>query len=208
MATTELTGAEDVAWDLSDLYESGDDALLESDVGEAEIAAAAFRERYYGRVAELDAAELAAAIDERERIESIFTRAIYFAHLWFSTDMADAPRGALLARLTEKGAQLDTQLLFFGLELAAIAPGHGHVIEKPHDEVRRLIAHRMKREQKVIDAFARCDPATLDELLPLAYDDVPQRVHPVARRSLHAHLIKLTRDGRVSERDGMWQLQS
>ena len=32
--------------------------------------------------------------------------------------MADAPRGALLARLTEKGAVVDTQLLFFGLELA------------------------------------------------------------------------------------------
>jgi glyoxylase-like metal-dependent hydrolase (beta-lactamase superfamily II) len=96
----------------------------------------------------------------------------------------------------------------FTIELAAIAPGHGYLIEKPHDEVRRLIAHRMKREQKVIDAFARRDPATLDELLPLAYDDVPQRVHPVARRSLHAHLIKLARDGRVSERDGTWQLQS
>ena len=120
MATAELTGAEDVAWDLSDLYESGDDPRLESDVAEAEAAAEAFRERYYGRVAELGAAALAEAIDERERIESIFTRAIYFAHLWFSTDMADAPRGALLARLTEKGAALDTQLLFFGLELAAI----------------------------------------------------------------------------------------
>jgi glyoxylase-like metal-dependent hydrolase (beta-lactamase superfamily II) len=94
----------------------------------------------------------------------------------------------------------------FGLELAAIAPGHGYVIEKPHDEVRRLIAHRMKREQKVIDAFASGDPATLDELLPLVYDDVPQRVHPVARRSLHAHLIKLARDGRVSELDGRWRL--
>jgi oligoendopeptidase F len=32
--------------------------------------------------------------------------------------MADAPRGALVARLTEAGAALDTQLLFFGLELA------------------------------------------------------------------------------------------
>jgi len=92
------------------------------------------------------------------------------------------------------------------LDLAAVAPGHGHVIEKPHDEVRRLIAHRMKREQKVIDAFASGDPATLDELLPLVYDDVPQRVHPVARRSLHAHLIKLARDGRVSELDGRWRL--
>jgi oligoendopeptidase F len=118
MTTTELTGAEDVAWDLSDLYESGDDPRIEQDVAEVEEAAAAFRERYHGRVAELSASELAEAIDERERIESIFTRAIYFAHMRFSTDMADAPRGALLARLTEKGAVVDTQLLFFGLELA------------------------------------------------------------------------------------------
>jgi len=120
MTTTELTGAEDVAWDLSDLYESGDDPHIEQHVQEADNAAAAFRERYYGRVAELTATELVEAIDERERIESIFTRAIYYAHLWFATDMADSPRGALLARLTEKGAVLDTQLLFFGLELAEL----------------------------------------------------------------------------------------
>jgi oligoendopeptidase F len=118
MTTTELTGAEDVTWDLSDLYENGDDPRLEADVQDAEAAAAAFRERYYEKVASLDAAELAEAIGERERIESILTRAIYYAHLWFSTDMAEAPRGALVARLTEKGAALDTQLLFFGLEIA------------------------------------------------------------------------------------------
>ena len=120
MTTTELPGAEDVAWDLTDLYESGDDPRIEQDVQEADAAAAEFRERYYGRVAQLSATELVEAIDERERIESIFTRAIYYAHLWFSTDMADSPRGALLARLTEKGAVLDTQLLFFGLELAEL----------------------------------------------------------------------------------------
>ncbi|MGH3079329.1 MAG: M3 family oligoendopeptidase [Gaiellaceae bacterium] len=118
MTTTELTGAEDVAWDLSDLYESGDHPRLEADVKEAQEASAAFREQYYGEVVGLDAAGLVEAIEERERIESIFTRAIYYAHLWFATDMADAPRGALVARLTEAGAALDTQLLFFGLELA------------------------------------------------------------------------------------------
>ena len=118
MTTTELTGAEEVAWDLSDLYESGDDPRLHAEVREAEGAAAAFRERYHGRVSELGAAGLAEAIDERERIESIFTRAIYYAHLWFATDMADPARGALVAKLTELGAALDTQLLFFGLEIA------------------------------------------------------------------------------------------
>jgi oligoendopeptidase F len=121
MATTELTGAEDVAWDLSDLYDGGDDPRIEEDVEETEAAAASFRERYYGRVAELSAGDLREAIEERERIESTFTRAIYFAHLRFSTDMNDSPRGALVARLTEKGAAVDTQLLFFGLEIAALA---------------------------------------------------------------------------------------
>jgi len=118
MTTTELTGAEDVAWNLSDLYESGDDPRLESDVHEAESAAAAFRNRYHGKVAGLDAAALVAAIEERERIESVFTRAIYYAHLWFATDMTDSQRGALVAHLTEKGAAVETQLLFFSLELA------------------------------------------------------------------------------------------
>jgi oligoendopeptidase F len=120
MATTELTGAEEVEWDLSDLYDGGDDPRLEQHVEQAENAAAAFRELYYGRVAQLTPKELRTAIEERERIESAFTRAIYYAHLWFSTDMNDSPRGALVARLTEKGAALDTQLLFFGLELAAL----------------------------------------------------------------------------------------
>ena len=120
MTTTEITGAEDVAWNLSDLYEGGDDPRIEQDVEQTDKAAADFRERYYGRVAELSPADLRAAIEEREEIESTFTRAIYYAHLWFSTDMSDSQRGALVARLTEKGAAIDTQLLFFGLELAAL----------------------------------------------------------------------------------------
>lgn len=123
MATVEPTGAEEVFWDLSDLYESGDDPRIEEDLQEAESAASAFRERYHGHVAELSGPELAEAIEESERIHSIFTRAIYYAHLRFSTDMADAPRGALLAKLTERGAALDTQLLFFGLEIAALDDG-------------------------------------------------------------------------------------
>ena len=98
---------------------SADDPALEQDISETEAAAAAFRERYHGKVAELDAAELAEAIAERERIDEVFTRAAYFAHLNFATNMADPARGALVARLTEKGAAVETELLFFTLELAA-----------------------------------------------------------------------------------------
>ena len=120
MATTELTGAEDVAWDLSDLYAGIDDPRIESDVAQAEQDAGAFRERYHGNVAGLDAPALAEAIEEYERIEAALVRPLTFAHLVFATNMAEPARGALMARLGEKAATLDTQLLFFGLEWATL----------------------------------------------------------------------------------------
>ncbi|HEV8516994.1 MAG TPA: MBL fold metallo-hydrolase [Burkholderiales bacterium] len=92
------------------------------------------------------------------------------------------------------------------LDLARIAPGHGHPIDEPHDEARRLIAHRLKREQKVIAALSK-NPATLDELVTIVYSDTPQRLHQVARRSLHAHLIKLAREGSAVESNERWQLR-
>lgn len=93
------------------------------------------------------------------------------------------------------------------LNAQALAPGHGTIIDRPGDEVRRLIAHRLKRERKVLDACRPGAAATLDELVRAVYDDVPERLHPVAQRSLHAHLIRLQRRGGVvQERDGWRRL--
>ena len=95
--------------------------------------------------------------------------------------------------------------LLLEMDIASIAPGHGHVIPSPHEEVRKIIAHRRQRERKVLDAFSRRNPATLDELVPLVYDDVSPRLHPAARRSLHAHLIKLAGEARVTETVDGWK---
>ncbi|HET7159066.1 MAG TPA: NUDIX hydrolase, partial [Burkholderiales bacterium] len=101
-------------------------------------------------------------------------------------------------------ASLDKLL---AIDIAALAPGHGRVIDTPHAEVRKLIAHRLKREEKVFSALEQKHPATLDELVPLAYDDVNERLFPIARRSLHAHLLKLERDGRASVVEERWTLR-
>ncbi len=122
--TTQSTGAEEVAWDLSDLYDSSDDPKLQGELDEAKQATATFRERYRGKVAELDAADLAEAVAERERIESLLDRPMTFAQLRFSTNMADPPRGALVQRIQEESAALSTELLFFGLEWAAVDDAH------------------------------------------------------------------------------------
>ena len=93
-----------------------------------------------------------------------------------------------------------------GEDIAIIAPGHGYLIGAPHNEVRRLIAHRLGREKKVMRALAQLGEASLDELLPVVYDDVPARIHHVAARSLTAHLDKLAADGAVRAAGGRFTL--
>jgi glyoxylase-like metal-dependent hydrolase (beta-lactamase superfamily II) len=85
------------------------------------------------------------------------------------------------------------------MPIDTIAPGHGALIPEAHAEMRRVIAHRMKREAKVITALSHRGAATLDELLPGVYDDVPKSLHDWARYSLAAHVIKLVEDGRVAQ---------
>jgi glyoxylase-like metal-dependent hydrolase (beta-lactamase superfamily II) len=88
------------------------------------------------------------------------------------------------------------------------APGHGHLMTQPQEEVERLINHRLGRERKVVDALNRAKAATLDALVPLVYDDVSPKLHVPARRSLHAHLLKLGKDGRAVEEAGVWRMKS
>ena len=73
--------------------------------------------------------------------------------------------------------------------------------------MRRLIAHRLKREEKIFSALSATGPATLEMLVRHAYDDVPERIHNVAMRSLHAHLLRLERCGRATQAGGEWRVQ-
>jgi glyoxylase-like metal-dependent hydrolase (beta-lactamase superfamily II) len=103
-------------------------------------------------------------------------------------------------------AYLDALERLLALPMHRFAPGHGHVIETPQDEVRRLVAHRLKREQKIFTALAAAGPATLEVLVRHAYDDVPERIHNVAMRSLHAHLLRLEHNGRAVNAAGQWRV--
>jgi glyoxylase-like metal-dependent hydrolase (beta-lactamase superfamily II)/8-oxo-dGTP pyrophosphatase MutT (NUDIX family) len=91
-------------------------------------------------------------------------------------------------------------------DIAIIAPGHGYLIGTPHKEVRRLVAHRLAREAKVTAALRGRGERSLEELVPEVYDDVPARMHPIAARSLLAHLQKLVADGSAREASGRYIL--
>jgi glyoxylase-like metal-dependent hydrolase (beta-lactamase superfamily II) len=102
-------------------------------------------------------------------------------------------------------AYLDSLRRLLALDIRVLAPGHGYLIESPRAEVERLIQHRLRREDKVRQAVLRAgEPATIEMLLPRAYDDVPKVLHEMAALSLRAHLNKLMEDGEIRCSDGRY----
>jgi len=90
------------------------------------------------------------------------------------------------------------------LELAALAPGHGDVIERPLNAIDWLIGHRLKREAKVVSALETHPGLTLTELTPHVYSEVDPGLHSLASRSLLAHLGKLEIENRAVCVDERW----
>lgn len=91
------------------------------------------------------------------------------------------------------------------LNLSALLPGHGAVMPDPLGEIDRVIAHRLKREGKVVNGLVDLGgSATLDELVPIVYADTPVTLHPLARYSLLAHLQKLHEERRAACDGDRW----
>jgi glyoxylase-like metal-dependent hydrolase (beta-lactamase superfamily II) len=83
-----------------------------------------------------------------------------------------------------------------GLELERLYPGHGSEIEQPHDVISWYIAHRMQREQEILDAIAG-GAQGIDAIVETVYRNVDRTLHPLAARSVAAHLRKLEEEGRI-----------
>ncbi len=113
------------------------------------------------------------------------------------TIIVDPPEGemrlylASLERLRALGARL-------------LLPAHGPPVDDPEALLSFYVAHRLEREARVVAALA-VGAAPLEALLPRAYPDVAPLLHPLAARSLLAHLLKLRDDGRAVDEDGRWR---
>jgi oligoendopeptidase F len=118
LADPELLSAE---WDLRPLlHDEPGTPGVELLLAQADELASQVAGRYPGRVAELDAAELETAMLQLAQINELIGRAGSYASLQFATDSADPARGALLQLVQERATAIETQLLFFELEWAAI----------------------------------------------------------------------------------------
>lgn len=116
-----------------------------------------------------------------------------------STVVINPPDGDMAAYLAALRGLLEEDLDW-------LAPGHGFLMAQPRRAIEAIVAHRLKREAKVVDALRALGPAPAESLLEQVYADVPTRMFPIALRSLTAHLLKLRDEARAVEQDGRWSL--
>jgi len=114
------------------------------------------------------------------------------------TVIVDPPEGHMADYLASlaRVLSLDAEVLF---------PGHGSPQGAVERRIRGLIAHRLEREAKVLEALGP-EAAALPELVERAYADTKRELWGLAERSLLAHLEKLEAEGRARRTpDGAWQ---
>ncbi len=115
-----------------------------------------------------------------------------------SSIIIDPPDGHLSTYLQSLRRMLDERITL-------LYPAHGPAARDGPAILRRCLAHREERQCKLIAALAS-GPRTIEELLPIVYDDTDPSMFPYAARSLLAGLQKLFEEGRADSREERWRL--
>jgi glyoxylase-like metal-dependent hydrolase (beta-lactamase superfamily II) len=117
------------------------------------------------------------------------------------TVVIDPSEGDLLDYLNSLGRLRDE------IRPRLLAPGHGPLVDDPRTLLTYFIEHRLARERRVLGSLT-VSPTPLDDLVSRVYADTDPALHPLATRSLLAHLLKLQREGRVKESNEGWSHKS
>ena len=104
-------------WDLSDLYPGPDSSMLTGDLARLTDDAAAFHQRYEGKLADLSGAELGVAVETYEGMQELSGRILSYASLLHAGNLADPDIGRFYQTILERTNAISTRLLFFTLEL-------------------------------------------------------------------------------------------
>lgn len=118
------------SWDLDPLVDGKGAEGARVQLSDARERAKVLAERHAGKVDQLDGDGLLSAMRELGEIQELIGRAGTYAGLRFSCDTADPDNGALMQEVQERATEIETMLLFFELEWAAL----------PDDRVEQLLA--------------------------------------------------------------------
>jgi len=95
---------------------------------------------------------------------------------------------------------LDSLARLRKLRVSRIAPGHGDVIEDPRARIDEYVAHRKQREQQILRFVKKQGSVRIKEIVDALYgsDDLPPELVDAAGWQVHAHLLKLKAEGKVT----------
>src|SRR5699024_9846985 len=114
--TNDKTGAEDIHWDLTDLYNGIDDPALEQDRKLVCEKAETFAHSYKGEVADFDESQMKQALQDYEEIMELLGKIGSYAQLIWATDTGDEEYGKLVQDSRELSSEVNQQLVFFDVE--------------------------------------------------------------------------------------------
>ena len=223
------TGAEEVRWNLSDLYAGptapgdGPGPAIDADLAQAEADAHAIADEYRGRVGEMDARGVAAMYNAIGGVHDRVGRAATYAYLSWSTDTEDAARGALLQKVREASNRIGQVLVFAGVEWAALDEARAHALtanpdlarHRHHLEVQTAARQHVltEPEEKILSEKAVTGWSAwnrlFDETLGAARFTVRGEAMPlaVALAKLHEPDRGLRRDAAQAVTDGLADLE-
>ncbi len=108
------------SWDLSDFYASTKDKKIAADLKKAETSAKAFQKKFCGKIAKLSAKSLFEAISEYEKISEIIGKIASYSYLIYAENLSNQENIAFYQNTCERLSRLETDLVFFTLELNKI----------------------------------------------------------------------------------------
>jgi glyoxylase-like metal-dependent hydrolase (beta-lactamase superfamily II) len=106
-----------------------------------------------------------------------------------STIVVDPPEGDMDDYLSSLGRLI-------ALSPRTLFPAHGPPVKEGVAKLKELLDHRLWREGRILEQWRR-GVRTAAELRPLVYDDVPAIAYPLAERQIEAHLVRLSRAGKL-----------
>ena len=80
--------------------------------------------------------------------------------------------------------------------LDRLHPGHGDEMDQPDAVIDWYVAHRLQRHEQIYQAIVD-GRSTVPDIVELVYSDVDSALHPLAARSVKAHLMLLSEEGRI-----------
>ncbi|MFP8489005.1 M3 family oligoendopeptidase [Gracilimonas sp. Q87] len=148
------TGAEDISWDLSDLYSSNEDPQLVKDKKKVLEEAEAFAKKYRGKISELPAAKFKIMLDEYEEILDTSGKIGSFAYLQWSTDTGNSEYGKLVAETNELSSEISQKLVFLDVEWLKVS----------EEEAQKLIeSDELKNYKHYLESSRRYKDHVLEE---------------------------------------------